>query len=87
MSTVGLHNPDCGTSRNALAIIRSSSEKPVVIECLQINGTRPQRLGLRGKPVSDDALLDAMSAYPLPSGPLTKEDGQMTLNKLGDRLD
>ena len=29
------HNPDCGTSRNTLAMIRQSSETPVVIEYLQ----------------------------------------------------
>lgn len=26
------HNPDCGTSRNTLALIRNSGEEPVVIE-------------------------------------------------------
>ena len=29
------HNPDCGTSRNTLAMIRQSGEEPVVIEYLQ----------------------------------------------------
>ncbi len=28
------HNPDCGTSRNTLAMIRASGEEPVVIEYL-----------------------------------------------------
>ena len=28
------HNPDCGTSRNTLAIIRQSGEEPEVIEYL-----------------------------------------------------
>lgn len=40
------HNPKCGTSRNVLAIIRSSGTEPQVIDYLQIGWTRPQLLGL-----------------------------------------
>lgn len=40
------HNPDCGTSRNVLAIIEASGEKPVVIEYLKEGWSRPQLLGL-----------------------------------------
>ena len=40
------HNPDCGTSRNVLAIIEASGETPVVIEYLNEGWTRPQLLGL-----------------------------------------
>ncbi len=29
------HNPDCGTSRNTLAMIRQSGEQPIVIEYLK----------------------------------------------------
>jgi arsenate reductase len=29
------HNPDCGTSRNTLAMIRQSGEEPVIIEYLK----------------------------------------------------
>jgi arsenate reductase len=29
------HNPDCGTSRNTLAMIRASGEEPIVIEYLK----------------------------------------------------
>ena len=46
MSIVIHHNPDCGTSRNVLAIIKASGETPVVIEYLQTGWTRPQLLGL-----------------------------------------
>lgn len=42
MSIVIHHNPDCGTSRNVLAIIRASGTAPVVIEYLQTGWTRPQ---------------------------------------------
>lgn len=34
------HNPDCGTSRNTLAMIRQSGEEPVVVEYLK---TPPER--------------------------------------------
>lgn len=40
------HNPDCGTSRNVLAIIKASGEVPVVIEYLKEGWTRAQLLGL-----------------------------------------
>ena len=37
------HNPDCGTSRNVLALIRNSGEEPTVIEYLK---TPPDRATL-----------------------------------------
>jgi arsenate reductase len=40
------HNPDCGTSRNVLAIIEASGEKSTMIEYLKEGWTRPQLLGL-----------------------------------------
>lgn len=40
------HNPDCGTSRNVLQIIRDAGEEPFVIEYLETGWTRPQLLGL-----------------------------------------
>lgn len=48
------HNPACGTSRNALAMIRASGEAPVVIQYLK---TPPSRETLVG-------LLAAMGARP-----------------------
>ena len=46
MSVVIHHIPDCGTSRNVLAIIEVSGEIPVVIEYLETGWTRPQLLAL-----------------------------------------
>jgi arsenate reductase len=40
------HNPECGTSRNVLDIIRASGYEPAVIEYLQTGWTRPQLLAL-----------------------------------------
>ena len=46
MSIVVHHNPDCGTSRNVLEIIRASGAEPVVIEYLKTGWTKPQLLAL-----------------------------------------
>ena len=40
------HNPDCGTSRNVLAIVEAAGYKPTVIEYLKSGWTRPQLEGL-----------------------------------------
>ena len=46
MSVVIHHNPDCGTSRNVLAIIKASGVEPVVIPYLDTGWTHGQLLGL-----------------------------------------
>jgi arsenate reductase len=56
------HNPDCGNSRNTLALIRNSGAEPRVIEYLK---TPPDRATLRG-------LIDAMG---LPVRALLREKG------------
>ena len=40
MTVTIYHNPDCGTSRNTLAMIRQSGVEPVVIEYLKTPPTR-----------------------------------------------
>jgi arsenate reductase len=42
------HNPDCGTSRNALAMIRASGIEPVVIEYLKTPPERERLIALIG---------------------------------------
>lgn len=46
MTIVIHHNPDCGTSRNTLEMIRASGEEPIVIEYLKTGWTKPQLLAL-----------------------------------------
>ena len=46
MAVVIHHNPDCGTSRNVLAIIEAAGYAPAVIEYLKEGWTRPQLLAL-----------------------------------------
>ncbi len=50
------HNPDCGTSRNTLSMIRNSGVEPTVIEYLQTPPTRETLVDLiarMGMPVRD----------------------------------
>ena len=56
------HNPDCGTSRNTLAMIRAAGYDPTVVEYLQAGWTRAQL----------DELLAAMGARP---GDILREKG------------
>lgn len=46
MSITIYHNPDCGTSRNTLAMIRESGASPTVIEYLKNPPTRERLLEL-----------------------------------------
>lgn len=66
------HNPNCGTSRNALAIIRAAGYEPTIVEYLQAGWTEDQVLNLakaaglnlrqlmreKGTPAADLGLLD-----------------------------
>ena len=89
MSIIIYHNPDCGTSRNVLAMIRNTGDEPTVIEYLKTPPTRAElvamlermgmaprdlmrrkgtpydALGLDDPALSDDRLIDAMSANPI----------------------
>ncbi|MCH4143980.1 arsenate reductase (glutaredoxin) [Acetobacter peroxydans] len=40
------HNPDCGTSRNVLALIRNSGEEPQIIEYLKTPPSRAELMDL-----------------------------------------
>ena len=46
MSVTIYHNPDCGTSRNTLAMIRQSGEAPEVIEYLKTPPSREKLVEL-----------------------------------------
>lgn len=56
------HNPDCGTSRNTLELIRNSGAEPHVIEYLR---TPPPR----------DVILDAVHRMVIPLRALLREKG------------
>jgi arsenate reductase (glutaredoxin) len=56
------HNPNCGTSRNTLAMIRQSGEEPAVIEYLKNPPTR-------------ERLLELIAAMGIPPRALLREKG------------
>ncbi len=62
MSVTIYHNPACGTSRNALAIIRQSGEQPEVIEYLK-------------NPPSRARLIELIKAMAIPVRALLREKG------------
>lgn len=56
MDVIIYHNPDCGTSRNALGLIRNASIEPHVVEYLKTPPTRlmlQQLIRRMGIPVRD----------------------------------
>ncbi|WP_068075676.1 arsenate reductase (glutaredoxin) [Novosphingobium lentum] len=59
------HNPECGTSRNALAMIRNAGIEPHVIEYLKSPPSRPMLEGLiaRGHMVPRDLLREKGTPY------------------------
>ena len=46
MDVVIHHNPECGTSRNVLAMVKAAGYIPTVVEYLKTGWTKPQLLGL-----------------------------------------
>ena len=62
MSVTIYHNPDCGTSRNTLAVIRQSGEEPEVIEYLK-------------DPPSRERLVELIEAMGIPVRALLREKG------------
>jgi arsenate reductase (glutaredoxin) len=46
MNVVIHHNPDCGTSRNVVALVEACGYTPTIIEYLKQGWTRPQLLEL-----------------------------------------
>jgi arsenate reductase len=62
MTVTIYHNPNCGTSRNVLAMIRQSGEEPVVIEYLKNPPTR-------------ERLKELIAAMDIPVRALLREKG------------
>jgi arsenate reductase len=62
MTVTIYHNPDCGTSRNTLAMIRRSGEEPIIIEYLK-------------DPPTCERLKDLIAAMKIPVRALLREKG------------
>jgi arsenate reductase len=72
MTVTIYHNPNCGTSRNVLAMIRRSGEEPVVIEYLKSPPTR-------------ERLKELIAAMGIPVRALLREKGTLYAElRLGD---
>jgi arsenate reductase (glutaredoxin) len=46
MNIVIHHNPECGTSRNVVALVEACGYTPIILEYLRTGWTRPQLLAL-----------------------------------------
>lgn len=51
MTITIFHNPDCDTSRNVLALIRSSGKEPLVTEYLKTPPSRADLVSLINRPI------------------------------------
>ena len=78
------HNPDCGTSRNTLAMIRQSGEEPIVIEYLKHPPTRERLVAL----MADMRITprDLLREKGTPFGELGLADTTLTDDKLIDQM-
>lgn len=64
MSSKIYHNPNCGTSRNTLAIMRASGEEPEVIEYMKM-------------PLSREQLVALLAALAVPARELMRAKGDL----------
>ena len=58
------HNPNCGTSRNTLAIMRASGEEPEIVEYMKT-------------PLSREQLVDLLAALAVPARELLRAKGEL----------
>jgi arsenate reductase (glutaredoxin) len=84
MSVTIYHNPDCGTSRNTLAMIRQSGAEPAVIEYLKTPPSREtlkQLIATMG--ISARALLRENGTPYKPVSPQTQDRSPAAQYRLG----
>jgi arsenate reductase-like glutaredoxin family protein len=75
------HNPDCGTSRNTLALIRNGGVEPTVIEY-----KRPIVVTPWGAKLCRPSEV-VLEILPLPQpGPFVKENGELVIDSDGRRV-
>jgi arsenate reductase len=78
------HNPECGTSRNTLALVRHAGLEPVVIEYLKTPPTRAELLTM----ISDAGLTvrDAIRQKGTPYAELGLDNSAVTDDELLDAM-
>jgi arsenate reductase-like glutaredoxin family protein len=72
MTPVIYHNPDCGTSRNVLAVVEAAGYRPFVVTNKGVKLCRPS-----------EAVLDLLDQWP--QGPFLKEDRSVMIDAEGNR--
>jgi arsenate reductase len=78
------HNPDCGTSRNTLALIRNAGIEPTVIEYLKTPPSRDTLLDLI--PRAGLSVRDAIRIKGTPYGELGLDDPALSDDQLIDAM-
>lgn len=78
------HNPECGTSRNTLAMIRQSGEEPEIIEYLKTPPSRETLTDLIGR--SGLSVREAMRIKEAPYKELGLDDPSVTDEQLIDAM-
>jgi len=84
MSTTIYHNPDCGTSRNVLAMIRNTGEEPTVIEYLKTPPLRSELVTLLQK--MGMAPRDLIRRKGTPYDAMGLDDPELTDDRLIDAM-
>ena len=85
MSVTIYHNPDCGTSRNTLAMIRQSGVEPIVIEYLKTPPSRSRFVELVA--AAGMSLRDALRKKDTPYEALGLADPAKTDDELLDAIE
>jgi arsenate reductase len=85
MTVTIYHNPDCGTSRNTLAMIRQSGVEPTVVEYLKTPPSRDRIVALVS--AAGISLRDAMRKKDTPFEELGLADPAKTEQDLLDAID
>jgi arsenate reductase (glutaredoxin) len=78
------HNPDCGTSRNVLALIRNSGEEPRIIEYLKTPPSRDELASLIGR--MGIPVRDVLRRKGTPYDALGLDDPKLTDDQLLDAM-
>ncbi len=84
MTTRIYHNPDCGTSRNVLAMIRRSGEEPEIVRYLETPPSREELKALIGR--MGIAVRDLLRRNGTPYDALGLDDPGLTDDRLLDAM-
>ncbi|HEX2555041.1 MAG TPA: arsenate reductase (glutaredoxin) [Microvirga sp.] len=84
MDVIIYHNPECGTSRNTLALIRNAGLEPHVVEYLKTPPSRPLLASLIAR--AGISVRDVLREKGTPYGDLGLDDPALTDDQLLDAI-